>query len=185
VRPSSAACDWQRTHRVIEVFRQLQVLRHLESAPGDHEVGWGDESDGMWTPLLVPWDAEVELTPDSLLAALGAHAQIRATIRLRNVQDDEDDDDDWETMPWRSGRRDWERKRWREASEAAGSVAAGALDYRLTPHFKIGLREFVASQQRIAVFLAGSDQLNPLPTFAVARVRPDLVAGFIGGIVHT
>ena len=29
------------------------------------------------------------------------------------------------------------------------------------------------------------DKLNPLPTFAVARVRPDLVAGFVGAIVHT
>merc|ERR1712029_26227 len=34
-------------------------------------------------------------------------------------------------------------------------------------------------------FHTGSDLLNPVIVFAVVRVRPHLVAGFMGGIVHT
>jgi hypothetical protein len=51
--------------------------------------------------------------------------------------------------------------------------------------FRSSVASWLARHEAKAVFLAGSDLLNPVPCFAVARVQPGLVAGFVGGVVHT
>ena len=35
------------------------------------------------------------------------------------------------------------------------------------------------------IFYTGSEKLNPVPCFAVAKLAPGLVGGFVGGVVHT
>ena len=47
----------------------------------DRLIGWGDESDNAWEPIVIPWDNTVELTPQSLLAHLGAHDKIQSTAQ--------------------------------------------------------------------------------------------------------
>ena len=51
--------------------------------------------------------------------------------------------------------------------------------------FTACLKVFLSSHAESAIFYAGCDDLNPVPCFAVARVRPNLVAGFIGGVTYT
>ena len=63
-------------------------------------------------------------------------------------------------------------------------VSSDDVDDEPTP-FGAALQAFLAAHQETAVFYTGSDQLNPVPCFAVAKVLPNLVAGFIGGVVHT
>jgi len=118
-----------------EMYRHLQTLRRVHATPGNRSIGWGDESEGLWMPLLVPWDASVPLTPTTVLEALRAHPALASSTEVHNVYDDDDDDD--ARAYWRQGPRDWQMKSWREASAAAG---AAGLDYSLAPSFKLALR---------------------------------------------
>ena len=44
---------------------------------------------------------------------------------------------------------------------------------------------FLERYEKILYFCTGSELLNPLVVIAVAQMKPSLVAGFMGGIVHT
>ena len=44
---------------------------------------------------------------------------------------------------------------------------------------------FLERYEKILYFCTGSELLNPLVVIAVAQMKPCLVAGFMGGIVHT
>lgn len=141
------------------LFEQMASLRALWKSHcaqhGGHAIGWGDESDGQWMPLLLPWSAAAdgELTPVGLLRKLGAHPQLLDSVCARDVANDADDDPDEEDTP--------------------------------DVLFRRAIRAFLAAHPASATFQAGSEKLNPVPCFAVALVRPDLVAGFVGGVVHT
>jgi hypothetical protein len=37
----------------------------------------------------------------------------------------------------------------------------------------------------VVAFCCGSELLNPVPVFIVARISPDLVGGFISAFIHT
>lgn len=163
-----------------EHFKQLLILRHIVAAPGTRRIGWGDESDAEWQPLILPWNPAAELTPHGLLAALGAHAQLQQDGACRRVDSVIDEDEDDESRAYyRMSVGANEMVRWRELSDGA------APRWRLAPSFRTALRYFLSQHPKTAVFHAGSARLNPVPCFAVARVRPDLVAGFVGGVVHT
>jgi len=47
------------------------------------------------------------------------------------------------------------------------------------------VKSFLDGYDSKAFFCAGDRKLNPVPVFAVARVSPTLVAGFMGGVVYT
>jgi hypothetical protein len=136
VRPQDCAMTTGPAARDVysHVNRLLATVRH----PDRNSIGWGDESDGEWTPLAMPWEGET-LTPQTLLSKLGAHEVLQ-----HNITDMKDES--------------------------------------LCDEF---LRKFLCKHTETAVFYAGGDLLNPVPCFAVALVRPDLVVGFVGGIIHT
>ena len=113
-------------------------------------IGWGDEGDGQWYPLMLPWVPDDPFTNEKLLEVLGAHPVLQQNARSRPLLEEDVEPEDDPTGP-----------------------------------FTLALAAFLAEHEETLVFHAGSDQLNPVPCFAVARVRPDLVAGFVGGVVHT
>lgn len=158
---------------------RLRRIMRMAVAPGELDIGWGDESDNSWMPILVPWRAhDGALTPERLLERLGAHPQLRKSVIVRddlNNNDDDDDDDDTSD------------RRGRTYSLLAGA-AAHLPSFRTELRFFLGTHRFSAGTTGIEnslVFLAGSGLLNPIPCFAVARVAPGLVAGVMGGVVHT
>ena len=161
-----------------EVYKAMLLLRNVHGAPGPRTIGWGDEGDGEWLPLIVPWDEGEELAPLRLLERLGAHPQLRRADAIRLVESvvDEDEDDDARAYHRMSSTAQ-ELVRWR--AESSG----GALRWQRAPSFRTALRALL-SQHRSAVFHCGLGELNPVPCFAVARVRPDLVVGFVGGVVR-
>ena len=160
-----------------EVYKVLLLLRNVHSAPGPRSVGWGDlgEVDGEWMPLVTAWDGG-ELTPLRLLERLGAHQLLRRGVRLVESVVDEDEDDEARAYH-RMSSTAHELVRWR--AESGGDP----LQWHQAPSFRTALR-YLLSGYRSVVFHCGSGHLNPVPCFAVARVRPDLVAGFVGGVVH-
>ena len=51
---------------------------------------------------------------------------------------------------------------------------------------KVGnISVFLEKYEKSLYFCTGSELLNPLVVIAVAQMKPCLVAGFMGGIVHT
>ena len=144
---------------VYVVLKQLVAIVALQGG-ASRAIGWGDEGDGQWLPFMMPWNRGEDLTPEALLAALGAHPEIRSRVLFRSVVDPDDQIED-EEEPLNN---EW-----------------GAAQRR----FRLAIVDFLAPFPNGCVFHAGSDQLNPLVCFAVAKVREGLVAGFIGGITHT
>jgi len=109
----------------------------------------------------MPWTVGEVLTPRALLQALGAHPEIvNSPVATKRVVTEADEE-------FVGGTRNF----W-------GQPPPGLF-------FRGALSQWLDSHEHTAVFHAGSGKLNPLPCFAVALVRPGLVAGFIGGIVHT
>jgi len=47
----------------------------------------------------------------------------------------------------------------------------------ITPH--------LSNQDSFIFFYCGEDKLNPVPCFALAKMCPGLVAGFVGGVIYT
>ena len=73
--PAAAASAFPGECR--DVFRELDRLLGL--ADQWNSIGHGDESDGHWFPLALPWDAQIDgdrLTEMSLLIRLGAHREL-------------------------------------------------------------------------------------------------------------
>jgi len=147
VRPRS----WEPSGPAREMFKELRSLLHLRGRIAS-TIGWGDEGDGRWIPLLVPWSGvDGALTTQSLLSKLGAHEEIIGACEDCGDSDDDCDDD----------------------TDSSKDMSQDLP------------KAWLRSHGEWLLFHAGSDKLNPLPCFAVAKVRPDLVAGFIGGICHT
>ena len=109
----------------------------------------------------MPWTVGEVLTPRALLQALGAHPEIvNSPVATKRVVTEADEE-------------------YVGNEEFVGPPPPGNF-------FREALSRWLDSHEpHTAVFHAGSGKLNPLPCFAVALVRPGLVAGFIGGIVHT
>ena len=156
-----------------EVYVIMKQLLAIVASQGgaSRAIGWGDEGDGQWFPFMMPWSRGEDLTPEALLAALGAHPEIRSRVLSRSVVDPDDQMEDEEAMI-----------RWRMPLNNEW----GAAQRR----FRLAIVDFLAQEgfspfPNGCVFHAGSDKLNPVVCFAVAKVREGLVAGFIGGIAHT
>ena len=115
-------------------------------------IGWGDEGDGMWEPLLLPWKSDTEFTPQNVLKELGAHDQVVGHVNS-----------------FGSSIFRWDGDVPPEERDGPRGAIQTCLDEYEAP----------------LIFVAGSDKLNPVPCFAVVRVKDDLVAGFIGGVVYT
>lgn len=154
---------------VYVVLKQLVAIVALQGG-ASRAIGWGDEGDGQWLPFMMPWNRGEDLTPEALLAALGAHPEIRSRVLFRSVVDPDDQIED-EEEPLNN--------EWGAAQRRFRLAIVDFLSHRRL--FLEGFSPFPNG----CVFHAGSDQLNPVVCFAVAKVREGLVAGFIGGITHT
>ena len=68
-----------------------------------------------------------------------------------------------------------------------GSISIQYLDdYEPETQDKVGnISVFLERYEKFLYFYTGSELLNPVVVIAVAQMKPNLVAGFMGGIVHT
>jgi len=142
----------------IEVVRKLISLTGRRDECADECIGHGDESDHVWVPVAIKWsEGNGELSPESLLQRLGAHPQLMDSNNELEFHLDHDEDDD-------------------------SSSSSGEKEY---DSFEELVKSFLDGYDSKAFFCAGDRKLNPVPVFAVARVSPTLVAGFMGGVVYT
>ena len=155
---------------VYAVMQELMAVYNSGSAD-NRTIGWGDESDGQWLPFMMPWDPSstdggAELTPDKVLRQLDAHRELQNSICVRNVMDDYDENEEQD-----------------QGEHVLGDIRFRRAVVDFLSRYRV--EDEVTERRRVAVFTAGSDKLNSVPCFAVALVRKDLVAGFVGGVVHT
>jgi len=125
------------------------VMKKLEKRECGAAIGLGSEADYPWHPFAVPWK-QGKLSPQSLLAELGAHEQLRKKDAIAMLGNDPDFEEDEDSGP---------------------SISDVFLDKH--------------KGTEALYFHTGSEAFNPVVVFAVAKMKPNLVAGFVGGIVHT
>lgn len=140
----------------IEVVRNLIKLTGRRGKCAYEYINQGDESDNVWVPVAIQWSEENgELSPKSLLKKLGAHPQLMDSILEMEYEDLDDAYD------------------FNEDDEYEHNT------------FEELVKSFLDGYDSKTYFYAGDGRVNPVPIFAVARVSPTLVAGFMGGVIYT
>ena len=105
---------------------------------------------------MLPWvESDGDLTPAHLLTKLGAHPRLFSCIDV-----------------WVLGQTDVD-------------ADADADEDKDVSIFSVALARFLKEHESAVFFCSGDALLNPVPCFAVARVAPGLVSGFMGGIIYT
>ena len=127
------------------------------------------EGEYQFYPILVEWNSEIELTPESFLQVLGAHDQLMASIHQTTQED-------LATIV--------------QHGDLFGNeflfISQSNPSFHITDQvFKaITLPDANGNKAFPLLFHCGSEQLNPVPVFIVGKMAPNLVGGFVSATVH-